>query len=430
MKIRNAQRIAVLLLALSFIPQAGAQLEFTISGGDIRATPIAVVPFQSGPDVPVDVAQIIESDLSRTGLFEPLARRDMLERPNDPALVDFRNWRSLGTEQLVVGTLTNALGGYGARFALLDVFGAKTTLNEQMAPVRDPRALRYTAHTIADKIYEQLTGFRGYFNTQVAYITAAGSGKNRTYQLLVADADGYNPQPVLTSRDTIMSPAWSPDKKQLAYVSFENGRSGIYVQDRLSGNAKKVLSEKGINGAPAWSPDGRKLAVALSYERNPDIYVVDLATGQKTQITDHWGIDTEPDWSPDGSTLVFTSDRGGSAQIYKVPATGGTPVRLTFDGKQNLDAKFSPDGKSLALVNNNGGYRIALLDLATRDMRVLSNGPLDESPSFAPNGQVIIYATQGRSGAELATVSADGRIRQRLRQAGDVREPAWSPFTP
>ena len=202
------------------------------------------------------------------------------------------------------------------------------------------------------------------------------------------------------------------------------------MQDRLSGNAKKVLSEKGINGAPAWSPDGRKLAVALSYERNPDIYVVDLATGQKTQITDHWGIDTEPDWSPDGSTLVFTSDRGGSAQIYKVPATGGTPVRLTFDGKQNLDAKFSPDGKSLALVNNSGGYRIALLDLATRDMRVLSNGPLDESPSFAPNGQVIIYATQGRSGAELATVSADGRIRQRLRQAGDVREPAWSPFTP
>lgn len=426
------QFLLAFLLALSGLPAAWAQLEFTVTGGDISPTPIAVVPFQSsGQGISVDVAQVIDADLARTGLFKPLPRRDMLERPSDPALVDYRNWRSLGTEHLVVGRISsNQFTGYGAHFALLDVFGARTTLNQQMTPVRDPRALRYTAHSIADLIYEQLTGFRGYFNTQIAYVTAAGAGKNRTFQLLVSDADGYNPQPVLTSNETIMSPAWSPNKRQLAYVAFDNGRSGIYIQDRLTGKARKLISEKGINGAPTWSPDGSKIAMALSFEKNPDIYVIDVATGQRRQLTDHWGIDTEPTWAPDGNSIVFTSDRGGSAQIYQVPVSGGEPVRLTFEGRQNLDASFSPDGKSIALVTSQGGYRIAMLDLATREMRVLSDGPLDESPSFAPNGQVIIYATQGRSGAELATVSVDGRISQRLRQAGDVREPSWSPFSP
>ena len=213
-------------------------------------------------------------------------------------------------------------------------------------------------------------------------------------------------------------------------MAFEDGRSAIYVHELATGLARRVVREKGINGAPAWSPDGRKLAVTMSFEKNPDIYVVDVESGRRTQITDHWGIDTEPAWSPDGRRLVFTSDRGGQPQIYVTDVDGGNTKRLTFSGRQNLRASFSPNGDKLALVNlDDAGYRIAQLDLDTQELRVLSEGPLDESPSYAPNGAVIIYSTSSGDGAELATVTTDGRVRQRLRQPGEVREPAWSPRT-
>ena len=297
-------------------------------------------------------------------------------------------------------------------------------------PAVAPDQLRYVAHQIADLIFERITGIPGVFNTKVAYVTAAGIGPSRSYELVIADADGYAPRTIARSKETLMSPSWSPDRKKLAYVGYERSRSGIYIHDIASGSVKRVISEKGINGSPAWSPDGTKLAVTLSFETNPDIYIVDISSGKRTRLTDHYGIDTEASFSPDGQSIVFTSDRGGQPQIYKMSVNGGEAQRLTFQGRQNLDASYSPDGKFLTLVNLDGGqYRIGLLDLASGNLRLVSDGGLDESPSFAPNGAVIIYATQSRGGAMLATVTTDGRVRQTLRQPGDVREPSWSPLS-
>jgi TolB protein len=421
--------LAVLLLAAIAAP-VQAQLEITISGGEETAQPIALVPFRGLDTVSLDVAKVIENDLARTGLFKPVGRELMLEKPYDIAQVNYANWRAIAADTVVVGQLTPAADGrIGARFYLLDAVRQQQLLGFDMPPV-PPARLRSLAHQMADLIFEKLTGIRGAFNTRIAYVSATGYGYQRRYEMIVADADGENPRVVATSREPLMSPAWSPDRKQLAYVGYERGRSAIYLQDLESGKVDKLVSEKGINGAPAFSPDGQRLAVTLSFENNPDIYVIELRDRSRRRLTDHYGIDTEPAWSPDGSQIVFTSDRGGSPQIYRIPASGGTPERLTFQGRQNLRAGYSPDGRKLALVNADGGrYRIGLYDFETRETQLLTSGNQDESPNFAPNGAVIIYATQGGK-AELATVSVDGRVRTRLRQANDIREPAWSPFTP
>lgn len=423
-------RLALILsLAVAHLP-AQAALEITITGGGTGALPIAVVPFAALPDESYDVAAIVEADLTRSGLFKPLARTDMLETPSQPEQIDWRNWRALGVEHLVIGQLRRSdTGGLVVRFQLMDVFRGRQVLGYDL-PVNDPRNLRSISHQVADFIYEKLTGIPGVFNTQVAYVTAKGPISDRSYEMVMADADGHAPRIVVRSREPLMSPAWSPDGRYLAYVAFEDGRSAIYVHELATGLARRVVREKGINGAPAWSPDGRKLAVTMSFEKNPDIYVVDVESGRRTQITDHWGIDTEPAWSPDGRQIAFTSDRGGQPQIYVTDSGGGATRRVSFSGRQNLRASFSPNGDKLALVNlDEAGYRIAQLDLDTQELRVLSEGPLDESPSYAPNGAVIIYSTSSGDGAELATVTTDGRVRQRLRQPGDVREPAWSPRT-
>jgi len=405
---------------------AHAGLEITVSGGETAARPIAIVPFAQPAELGASLADIISSDLARSGQFAPKAPADMLERPTDAAQVNFKNWRVLNVDNVVVGQVRRSNGRLTVRFQILDVLRAQTlAVEERIVP--DPRRLRPVAHQIADIIYEKLTGVPGYFNSQIAYVAATGSLKNRLFQVVIADADGENPVPVATSHEPLMSPSWSPDRSQLAYVGFERGRSTVYLHTLATGELTRLAQERGINGAPAWSPDGRQLALTLSFERNPDIYVVDIATGTRRRLTQHFAIDTEPAWSPDGKQLAFTSDRGGQPQIYVVAAAGGDARRVTFEGKQNLRARYSPDGKLLALVNvDETGYRIGVLDLASRDLRILSSGPLDESPSFAPNGAVVIYAAQGRQGAELATVSVDGRIRQRLSQPGDVREPTWS----
>jgi len=417
--------LAAILLGACAPSHAG--LEITVSGGETAARPIAIVPFAQPADLGANLAEIISADLARSGQFQPKAPEDMLERPTDAAQVNFKNWRVLKVDNVVVGQVRRAGGKVTVRYQLLDVLRAQV-LDTYDLDVPDPRRMRPVAHQIADLIYEKLTGVRGYFSSQIAYVAATGDLKNRLFQIVIADADGANPVTVATSREPLMSPAWSPDRTRLAYVGFERGRSAIYVHTLASGDLRRFAQEKGINGAPAWSPDGKQLAVTLSFERNPDIYVMDVATGARRQLTQHFAIDTEPAWSPDGKQLAFTSDRGGQPQIYVVSASGGDARRVTYEGKQNLRARYSPDGKLLALVNvNETGYRIGVLDLASRDLRILSSGPLDESPSFAPNGAVVIYAAQGRQGAELATVSVDGRIRQRLSQPGDVREPAWSP---
>jgi TolB protein len=415
------------LFGLFCVMQAHAQLVIDVEGGDVGATPIAIVPFATPADVSFDVAQIVEADLVRSGLFRAISRTDMLEKPSEPARIDYRNWRAVGMENLVIGSLSRTARGVAVRFFLMDATRGAQLLGFDM-PAVGPEQLRVVSHQIADLIYEKLTGNKGYFNTQIAYVTASGFGPGRRFELVVADADGYNPRTIATSKEPLMSPAWSPDGKKLAYVGYERGRSSIYVHTLASGDLKKVVSEKGINGAPAWTPDGGKLVVTLSFEVNPDLYLVDLASGTRRRLTDHYGIDTEATVSPDGLQVAFTSDRGGSPQVYVVSINGGEPRRVTFQGRQNLRPRYSPDGKSLLVVNSEGGrYTIAVVDLRSGSVRSLTDGPLDESPSFAPNGTVVIYATAGRGNPELATVTTDGRVRQRLRQPGEVREPAWGP---
>lgn len=419
------------LLMLLVAANAKADLEITISGGQTSAQPIAIVPFSAPEGVTFDVAKVIDADLARTGTFRTLPRADMLEKPSDPSAVNYGNWRQINMDTLVIGQMKQEAGGkVSMRFFLLDTVRGQQLMAFDM-PAAPPEQLRYVAHQIADLIYEKLTGIPGAFNTKIAYITASGLGALRKFQLVVADADGEAPHVVAISREPLMSPAWSPDRKQLAYVGFERGRSTIYLHTLSTGQVRRLVSERGINGSPAWSPDGRSIAVTLSFETNPDIYIIDVESGARRRLTEHYAIDTEAAWSPDGKTIVFTSDRGGQPQIYQMPALGkGDPKRLTFEGKQNLRASYSPDGKSLVLVNyQDSRYRIATLDLASGNLKIISDGPLDESPSFSPNGAVVIYATQGSHGAELGTVSIDGRVKQRFRQAGDVREPAWSPLS-
>jgi len=422
----------VLLVALSLAGGAAhAALTIEITQGVEGAIPIAVVPFGwsgAGP-APENVAAIISADLNRSGRFEALPDRDLVANPTQGTQVQFHNWRMVNVDNLVIGQITEtAAGQYRLQFELFDVFRGSQLLAMTIPASRAD--LRRAAHHISDLVYEKLTGERGAFNTRIAYITTSGHGTNKTYTLLVADSDGNDPQTILTSAQPLMSPAWSPDGEQVAYVSFEKKTAEIYIQQVTSGARRKLAAFKGINGAPSWSPDGRRLALTLSRDGNPEIYTLEIAGGALKRITNSAAIDTEPAWMPDGKSILFTSDRGGSAQIYKVSAWGGKAQRLTFEGKYNAGADVSPDGRKLAMVHGEGGrYRIAVLDLKSGAMRILTDGKLDESPSFSPNGSMIIYATGAGNREVLAAVSVDGRFRQRLSlQAGNVREPSWSPF--
>ncbi len=426
--------LSVLLYLISMQQLVADPLTIRITEGAKGAQPIAVVPFAwtgGGQGPSQDIADIIRADLARSGQFRPMPVEDMLARPKEGKEIQFKDWKVLNMDNLVVGQVQpQGSGQYMVRFQLFDVFK-----QEQLAGYNVPtneRDLRATAHHIADIIYEKITGKRGAFSTKVAYVTSIiqRNGKEKVV-LQVADADGYNPQTIVTSTEPLMSPAWSPDGRDLAYVSFEGRKASIYVQGVYTGQRQKVASFRGINGAPAWSPDGKKLALTLSKDGNPDIYVLDLQNKSLLRLTNHYGIDTEPAWSPDGKYVAFTSSRGGQPQIYKVPAFGGKVQRVTYKGKYNARATYSPDGNLLAMVNREAGsFRVALLDLATGSMRILSQGNLDESPSFAPNGGMVIYATKIGGKGELAAVSVDGNVKQRLAlQVGDVREPAWSPFS-
>lgn len=420
-----------LFLALALAAPARAVLTIRITEGQEGAQPIAVVPFgaQAGADLPVDVAEVVRADLARTGRFAPLPVGVLPGRPTGASQVDFRDWRRLGSDHLVVGNVKGpSAGPYTVELQLLDVFKGAELAGYSIEA--RPGQLRRVAHRVADLIYQKLTGERGAFATRVAYVTETRRGGARRYQLEVSDSDGHDPRTVLESAQPILSPAWAPDGRRIAYVSFEEGRSAVYVQDLGSGQRERVAAHEGINSAPAWAPDGKRLALTLSRDGNPEIYVLDLGSRALSRLTDNPGIDTEPAWAPDGQSIAFTSDRGGRPQIYRVLAGGGTARRLTFEGDYNARATFSPDGKRLALIHGGrGGYRIGLLDLETGALRSLTETRLDESPSFSPNGAMVIYGSSGSGEGTLEAVSIDGRVRQRLSTSGGaVREPAWSPF--
>jgi len=409
---------------------AHAQLRLDITQGVRDAVPIAVVPF-GGQDASAatDVAAIVANDLKLSGRFAPLDRADMVTRPTNGAAIRFQDWRLLKSDFIVVGRVEPDAAGQAVSFELFNVQTGQPLLTQSI-PANE-RGMRAAAHRISDVVFERLTGIPGAFSTRIAYVSAEGKAPAQRYKLVVADADGYGQRTILESPEPIMSPAWSPDGQSLAYVSFEGKASAIYVQRLGTGERRRVSARAGINGAPAWSPDGTRLAITLSRDGNLDLYTLDLATQVLTRITHDEAIDTEPEWSRDGTSLYFTSDRSGNAQVYQVPLDGARePKRVTFTNAYNARPRLAPDGESLALVTlDRGGYRIATFDLKTRNLRVLTDSTQDESPSFAPNGAMIIYATQAGGHGSLATVSSDGRFQQRLSsEHGDVREPVWSPF--
>ena len=413
----------LIILVSPFASQAALTIE--INGGSAQQVPIAIVPFAQTNSTE-NIGNIIGADLRRSGLFRLLETRGVNNQPTDVVQIKYPEWSSIQAQALAIGKIEPVAGGrLKVTFNLMDVLKQSQLLS--MDYTVTPSQLRYTAHKIADAIYQKLIGEPGIFASRIAYITKA----DKHYALQVADADGFNPQTVVSSNEPLISPAWSPDGTRLAYVSFEKKKPIIFVQSLVSGSRTVVANFKGNNSAPSWSPDGSKLAIVLTYGANSQLYTINAdGTGLK-QVTKSSAIDTEPVWSPDGKWLYFTSDRGGRPQIYKISVIGGEASRVTFEGAYNVSPRFSPDGKSLAYINNEGGkFRVALKDLASGQVQFLSEGGQDESPSFAPNGRVILYATKVAGKGALAAVSSDGRVRQRLSDAGgDVREPAWGPLT-
>ena len=417
------------LLALSS-SSAWSELVIRVTQGNDKPTTVAVSPIAlNGLRIKEDIGAIVEADLQRSGLFRTTPRRDMLAFPSKASDVYFRDWRMLGSEYLVVGSMrTIADGRYELEFSLLNVTAQKTEFKHAVrGRVNEMRDL---AHLVSDKVYQEITGIRGAFSTRIAYVTANRDSGKFVYRLNVADADGAREKLMLESSEPIMSPSWAPNGKELAYVSFETGRPAIFRQNLVTAKRQQLTNYTGLNGAPAWSPDGKKLALVLSKDGNPEIYMLELSTSKFTRLTRHFAIDTEPTWMSDGNTLLFTSDRGGTPQIYKLNVATRATERLTFRGNYNARPSLAPDGRTLALVHRESAtFHIASFDLKTGRMIELTETRLDESPTVAPNGAMVMYATKQGDRGVLAAVSLDAGVRYVLpAKNGDVREPAWSPF--
>jgi TolB protein len=410
-----------------------ADLQVLITKGVTDPIPIAIVPF--GRAVPADgafdVAAVVQHDLESSGRFRAMQRRDMLTTPTSANDVQAADWKAAGNDYVVVGRVTSASANeLDVECDLINIQTGTRIASQKF--VANSASLRNAAHLVSDFIYGKILGVRGAFATRIAYVAVQGQPPSQHFQLIVADADGENPKVILESSQPLMSPSWSPDEQWLAYVSFENRLSGVYVQRVHSGERQLVSARVGVNGAPAYSPDGTHLALTLSGAGgNLDIWLLDLSTQGLTRLTDDPAVDTEPAWSPDGKSIYFTSDRAGGPQIYKLDIAQPKRVeRITFGSAYNARPRVSPDGKKIAFVTRDGGnYRIAVQDLASGTVSVLSHGSLDESPSFAPNGAVIIYAGRDGQIGTLQTVSVDGLVTQRLKSdQGEVREPVWGPF--
>ncbi len=410
---------------------ARAELEIEITRGADDALPIAIVPFggetAAGHDA---LADIVRADLERSGRFKPLPYEKLPVRPTSGGDVLYNEWKGVNSNFLVVGSVTATVDKrYEIRYELFSTDRQIRLLGEKLTVSADK--WRDGAHFISDKIFEKITGVKGAFSTRILYVNQYPEGGKLRYRLELSDADGHRPQSILDSPEPILSPSWSSTGKQIAYVSFENRRPAIFIQTIATRERRKLASFPGLNGAPAWSPDDKRMALTLSRDGNPEIYVMDLDSQHLTRMTNHSAIDTEARWTPDGKALIFTSDRGGSAQIYRLDVADKSVKRLTFEGSFNARADISADGRYLAFVHREKGqqFQIAVQDLQSGVMTVITQTPLDESPSFAPNGVQLVYATRKGKYGELGIASADGRFQVRLpARLGEVREPSWSPF--
>ena len=417
------RRQVVGLLGATALPAAFAQFRVEVTGVGLTQLPIAVAPFRGDAEAPQKIAAIVQADLERSGQFRAVdaagAALDETSRP------DVTPWRQRGADSLATGSVSRlADGRYDVRFRLWDVVRGQDLGGQSYAvTVGD---LRLAAHRIADFIYEKLTGERGVFSTRIAYVTKAGS----RYNLWVADADGENAQSALASPEPIISPAWSANGTQLAYVSFESRKPVVYVHDVANGRRRLIANFRGSNSAPAWAPDGRTLAVTLSREGGSQLYTIDANGGEPRRLTQSAGIDTEPVYSPDGRSIYFVSDRGGAPQIYRMAASGGNPERVTFTGGYNISPALSPDGRWLAYISRIGGaFKLQVMELGGGTVNSITDTTADESPGFAPNGRLIVYATRQNGREALMTTTLDGKIKARLAgQGGDIREPDWGPF--
>ena len=425
---------SVWILLLSWAGIAQGQLQIEITQGVDNPTPIAVVPFawQGSGTAPLDVARVIDSDLVRSGQFAPVSRRDMLSFPSAASDIYFRDWRAISAEYVLIGRA--GPGSPGKIAVTYQLFDTSRQLQVATGTVEDVLPeLRMLGHRVADAVYEKLTGIRGAFATRLLYVSVTRNPNGKDfYRLVLADSDGQRPIVLLESRDPIMAPSWSPDGNEVAYVSFETTRPAIYRQNLRTGAREQLTNFKGLNNSPVWSPDGSAMAMVLSKDGSPDIYLMDLKTRKLSRLTNHYAIDTEPTWMPDGSALLFTSDRGGRPQIYRYDLKTSAVTRVTFEGRYNARARVAQDGRNVALVHQKGGqYHIAVHDLVTERLTVLTSTSLDESPSIAPNGSIVLYATKRNGDSILSAVAVDGGVSFNLpARDGSVQEPAWSPFLP
>nr|WP_233356653.1 Tol-Pal system beta propeller repeat protein TolB [Pseudomonas mangrovi] len=414
-------------------PVFAEEANIRVTSGADRAIPIAVVPFgwQGGSVLPEDIAEIVGNDLRNSGMYEPIPRQNMISLPTQASEIIYRDWKAIGAQYVMVGSITPAGGRLQVQYALFNVATEQQVIAGNVAGSMDQ--LRDMAHHIADQSFEKLTGVKGAFSTRMLYVTAERLGTNNTrYTLQRSDYDGARAVTLLQSREPILSPRYAPDGRRIAYVSFEQRKPRIFIQHIDTGRREQVTNFEGLNGAPAWSPDGNRLAFVLSRDGNPEIYVMDVASRQIQRVTNHYAIDTEPFWGKDGQTLYFTSDRAGKPQIYRQRIGGGDAERVTFKGNYNANPKLSADEKTLVMVHRQDGFtvfKIAAQDLVTNNLRILSDTSLDESPTVAPNGTMVIYATRQQGRGVLILASTNGRIRIPIPTAqGEIREPSWSPY--